>query len=1466
VKRLVLAILALLTFPILASAQAPVLFFTDLNQGTASGNSDTTFSATGGVYVTLYGNNLTGFTSLTLNGASCLTVVSSPATYLWYQRMIVKLGTGCTTGNWAITTPGGTFTGPMPETTREGLAKDFTVVTGHIYYVATGGSGTGTFASPFGTLSAAESAMVDGDVTYVKNGFATTTPDSNNSGWGILNPGPSQCASTLTTQRAMGAYPGATVTLGSTGGSLPSFKPYSGSCKGYEFFGMTMRDSQGVISLITDTNPSGNFRFVANDMSCPGGNGESACAQDGGYTTGITITGLIYLGNNMHDTGTGNNSLYHGYYDGNTIDVINAWGQIANLTGACRGIQVYSSTTSFQATDYHIHDNVIHDTGCDGILFATPNPAVSGLYGSGVEFYNNVVYNAGKVAPASGGDWACVEISAPVGPSSVNIYNNTLYNCGTLTSPPYNSQAGLNINFVSDATAVIRLTNNIIYNLNSGTCLGQTPCSPYIINGAAATQLVGSNNVMFGVGAINSSTILGGSSITGGINSNPGFVSTTNFHLAASTSPANGAGTTALFPTRDHDGLLRPSPPAIGAYEFAAAAPPPQTDIYYANTGQGVPDGKSCATAYAWNDGTNGWALSSKQQPGNTFHICGTITGTLSQTILTAINPGTSTQPITLKFETGAILQSPAWQGLGTTPTGGINLAQNFWVVDGGSNGILQNTANGTSLANQVDSCGIGGHGSNITIKNLTVANIYVHTGTLENGDNSYGICTTGGSNVTITGNTVHDARWAIFYTIPGSTTVSNLTVSGNTVFNMDHGIVIGDGNGGAHASGMVISGNTLHDMGNWDVPPVPPATEPPFHHDYVHTFLVNGGSGTLTEQIYNNYAFGNPGTFMNSFLFVEETNTTVTAQVFNNVLINNSTVQPPYGALNVGGHGSLIVNNTVIGGVKGSSFANDCVHMQGLTYTVYNNTCQQLGFAMQMGSAATTITNIDFNNVFNTSAYAGEGFSPFNTYTLSGWQTACPAQFTGGTECDLSSTTTNPNIQTSSPFKPISPSPLIGAGKNLTSLGITALNTDFNGVARPATGNWDVGAAQSTGATGAPNAPTGLSASVTGSVPSLSWTIPTGQFTGETVYRGTVSGGPYAVVASGLTGSTFTDAALPNGTYFYVVAAFNGGIITNIQGNTPTAGTATVTCSATCTFPTGASVSIQGNSVSQFNGTFTVTGQPTGTTFTFASTTSGTGTGGGAWQAGAESAKSNQATAIVGATLTVSFAPASLTFASTTVGNTTPSQAVVTTNTSGAGNSVTISAVTLTGSNPGDFSISTTNCVTTLASGANCSSSVTFTPTASGARSANLTFTDNASGSPQTVPLSGTGVSATPLVSLTPSAIIFGAQLVSTTSVAVAATLKNVGTGTLSISSISASGDFGETNGCGATLAPGISCTINVTFTPTVTGTRSGALTVTDNASGSPHTVTLSGTGINTKCAMVNLFQLSGKAQLCGP
>jgi len=71
-----------------------------------------------------------------------------------------------------------------------------------------------------------------------------------------------------------------------------------------------------------------------------------------------------------------------------------------------------------------------------------------------------------------------------------------------------------------------------------------------------------------------------------------------------------------------------------------------------------------------------------------------------------------------------------------------------------------------------------------------------------------------------------------------------------------------------------------------------------------------------------------------------------------------------------------------------------------------------------------------------------------------------------------------------------------------------------------------------------------------------------------------------------------------------------------------------------------------------------------------------------------------------------------------------------------------------------------------------------------------------------------------------------------------------NIGADTLNITSMSTSGDFAETTSCGTTLTAGSSCAVAVTFVPTVTGVRTGALTIVDDAAGSPHTVNLTGTG----------------------
>jgi hypothetical protein len=107
--------------------------------------------------------------------------------------------------------------------------------------------------------------------------------------------------------------------------------------------------------------------------------------------------------------------------------------------------------------------------------------------------------------------------------------------------------------------------------------------------------------------------------------------------------------------------------------------------------------------------------------------------------------------------------------------------------------------------------------------------------------------------------------------------------------------------------------------------------------------------------------------------------------------------------------------------------------------------------------------------------------------------------------------------------------------------------------------------------------------------------------------------------------------------------------------------------------------------------------------------------------------------------------------------------------------------------------------------------------------------------------------VSATITVTLTPASLSFADQAVNTTSAAKKVTLQNTSTAALSISGISlAQGtNFAiSSNTCGATLNAGKSCKVSITFTPTQQGALTDMLTFTDNASTSPQTVPLSGTG----------------------
>jgi FtsP/CotA-like multicopper oxidase with cupredoxin domain len=211
-----------------------------------------------------------------------------------------------------------------------------------------------------------------------------------------------------------------------------------------------------------------------------------------------------------------------------------------------------------------------------------------------------------------------------------------------------------------------------------------------------------------------------------------------------------------------------------------------------------------------------------------------------------------------------------------------------------------------------------------------------------------------------------------------------------------------------------------------------------------------------------------------------------------------------------------------------------------------------------------------------------------------------------------------------------------------------------------------------------------------------------------------------------------------------------------------------------------------------------------------------------------------------------VNLSTLSLTFAPQVVGTQSATQQVTLTNTGPS--ALGIPAIGITGAFPTDFTQTNTCPVGgNLGSGASCRVSLHFRPTAVGVRTATVAITTNDPGTPvANVFLTGTGIQAA--VSLTPTSHDFGAVTARSTSAPFAFTLTNSGTAALTINNISTGGGnsrFNQTNNCGASLAIGASCTINVTFTPQRAGTAySATLQITDNAPNSPQTAALTGTG----------------------
>jgi hypothetical protein len=582
---LLVALLAGSTTRAEAQSQPAQLFFTDLDSGPNAGGESV--SGFAGAYVTLYGNFLgssQGTSTVTWNGQNCLRVVGPSgsysgwgSSYFWYQRIVVQLGSGCTpgSGNFVVTVNGNVSNG-LPFAVRS---------TGKIYFVSTTGndSNSGSSTSPFKTIPQCKNTLKPGDTCYIENGVTATAVDNFDSTLDVENGG------TAGSPIALVAYPGATVTLGSSGTTYALRVPNIGVNVGF----VTLAGLNFAVSSETDAAAnSSTWRVVANNFQCPTANG-----QDGCFTT-HELSGIKFYGNEATNIGvTAASKQQHAvYFSSDTNHVEAAWNYIHD-NRSCRAMQFHSSPlggggatdpTGHNQFDLSVHDNLIHDDPCDGINFATVDPSQGK-----VEAYNNVIYHVGiGPAPQDGdsGDYSCIYMAyitntGPVGGGTVELYNNTLYDCG-----PHSAGFANNGSFMingGEASLLVKIRNNVMYQIGS---------EPFGSGGGWNSTNVdstsSSNNLTFSTGGQPAPSVL-----LGNIVSDPLFFGTSiaNFHLQTG-SPAIDAGVTISGSNTynnnlpwngnpmDHDGVLRPQGANfdVGAYEFftgSANRPAPPTNI-----------------------------------------------------------------------------------------------------------------------------------------------------------------------------------------------------------------------------------------------------------------------------------------------------------------------------------------------------------------------------------------------------------------------------------------------------------------------------------------------------------------------------------------------------------------------------------------------------------------------------------------------------------------------------------------------------------------------------------------------------------------------------------------------------------------------------------------------------------------------------------------------------------------------
>ena len=509
----------LLCVPVAWAAQ-PTAIFTDLQSGPNAGGQNNQ-----GAIVSIYGFGFgasRGSSTLTIGGAQ-------PAAYLsWSDTKIsFQIGNGALSGNIVVNVAGAGASNGMP----------FTVRSGRIFFVAPNGSdaNAGSFTAPWATVKHAKNTAAAGDTIYLMNGVNETGLDGSNASLAVAKSGSPGLPIAIV------AYPGASATIGSSTGQAYGIRT-TGVSNYWLLAGVNLR---GAFSALAVANSS-NWRVIGTDISCPSGSGTGACVA---FSADANVS--MYR-NRIHDNGSTTSTslkLYQAVqFDAGSNGIDIGWNEIAN-TRSCRALQFYSDTTPLY--NLTVRDNLIHDSRCDGINFATIVP----LQGA-VKAYNNVIYRAGT-GPAPGGvesNYACINVGGN-GSAAVQLTGNTLYDCGRRA----NGDSG-----AISASVPVVLTDNIV-----DVIAGETYTAP----NSSLANFSGKNNLFFGHGATPAFSATSA-------NADPKFVDVTanNFQLRSG-SPAIDKGANDGI-SRDLVQTVRPQGAAydIGAYEFVGAvAPPPPT-------------------------------------------------------------------------------------------------------------------------------------------------------------------------------------------------------------------------------------------------------------------------------------------------------------------------------------------------------------------------------------------------------------------------------------------------------------------------------------------------------------------------------------------------------------------------------------------------------------------------------------------------------------------------------------------------------------------------------------------------------------------------------------------------------------------------------------------------------------------------------------------------------------------------